>query len=132
MRTSASVASNSPRRAAWSPSRTPLRTKTVDPGRVERWIRYVTGGSVRGYGATKGPTLSSELHWAQARCSRAFRDASRKNGGLGRFEAALVDLQRLDLRLQRRGRDAQAPRGAEGPRHPAFGLHQRLLDGVPL
>src|SRR5258705_6040630 len=47
-----------------------------------------------------------------------------------RLEAPLVDLQRLDLRLQGRGRQPEPPRGAERPGHAALALRERRLDGV--
>src|SRR5439155_4343268 len=50
---------------------------------------------------------------------------------LPRFEAPLVDVQSLDLRLQRRRRDTEPPGGAEGPGHAALAVLERRLDGVP-
>src|SRR5258705_4100527 len=47
-----------------------------------------------------------------------------------RLEAPLVDVQSLDLRLQRRGRHPEPPRGAERPGHAALALRERRLDGA--
>src|SRR4029453_3917142 len=50
---------------------------------------------------------------------------------LGRLEPPLVDLQRLDLGLQRRRRDAEPNRRPEGSRHASFALEQGRFDDVP-
>src|SRR5258705_7202344 len=66
-----------------------------------------------------------------AGCRRSLGIPSRKpDGGLPRLEAPLVDLQRLDLRLQRRGGHPEPPRGAERPGHAALAVLERRLDGV--
>ena len=46
------------------------------------------------------------------------------------FEAPLVDLQSLDLRLQRRRRHTESRRGAEWSGHSALAFRERRLDGV--
>src|SRR5215470_12048922 len=51
-------------------------------------------------------------------------------GRLARLEAALVDPQALDLRLQRRRGHTQACCGAEGSRDSALAFSERILDGV--
>src|ERR1043166_3249447 len=45
-----------------------------------------------------------------------------------RPEAALVDAEGFDLRLERRGRHPEPDRRAKGPGHPALGCFQGGLD----
>src|SRR5258705_9214624 len=55
---------------------------------------------------------------------------SRRIATLPRLEAPLVDVQSLDLRLQRRRRHPEPPGGAEGPGHATLAVLERRLDGV--
>src|SRR4030095_5748464 len=50
--------------------------------------------------------------------------------GLPRLEATLVDPQSFDLRLQRRRRHAEPPRGAEWSCHAPHAFLERSLNGV--
>src|SRR5207253_10772710 len=56
--------------------------------------------------------------------------ANETYGRLPGFEGPLVDLQRLDLRLECRRRHAEPPRGTERPGHAALAFTERSLDGV--
>src|SRR6266849_6684445 len=79
------------------------------------------------YRARRGPSLSSGFYSRPRSSSRMSREESRLYPD---FEASLVDLQRLDLRLERRRGHPEPPRGAEGPGHAALAVRERRLDGV--
>src|SRR5437867_9569683 len=56
--------------------------------------------------------------------------ANETYGRLPGFEGPLVDLQRLDLRLECRRRHAEPPRGTERSGHAALAFTESSLDGV--
>ena len=95
--------------------------------RKVRQTRVPTASLARRASVASTPNAAVET----AGCRRSLGIPSRRlDGGLPRLEAPLVDLQHLDLRLERRGRHPEPPGCAEGPGHAALASRERRLDGV--
>src|SRR5215510_9130082 len=103
-----------------------LRLRLLQPVRHVHFAIHRRRGGER----TTGLANSSR---AVAKNQRGSRDVKRRltltrNGRLLRLKAPFVDLERLDLRLERGRRHAEPRGGAEWPGHAALAVVERRLD----